>query len=100
MSITYEWIVETVTVFEDPCNDILDVSHFDNFKSALAFASQTPPEGCRFAIGLVRDKDDSPRFHRSWAYLNNYTKLPEFFEDAHFRQISKVPVRFHNEIKK
>ena len=88
--VKYEWDVETV---EEESGDVLDHNHCDSFREAIAAARETPDDGCRFDVVLVRDDDDG----RSWAYLDD-GKLPTHFLDAYEHEVAKVPQRFVKEV--
>ena len=97
MPVTYEWDRETLTVgeseeYED--NECLDHMHARSFAEAKASLSEAPPDGCRFALVLVREDDEQ----RSWAYLEDDGTLPPFFMCAYGNEYRKVPKRFHDEV--
>ncbi len=98
MTVTYEWDCETVTAVESADfeeGEVIEHYHAPKFKEVLKESKTAPPEGCKFALVLVRDDD----IGRSWAYLDNGV-LPESFEDAYGRFAAKVPRRFHEEVAK
>jgi len=94
MSVGFEWDVETV----DENDDIVDHDFRDSYAECMAIAAAEPPEGCRFAIVLVRNSDHA--FDgRAWAYLDG-GKLPTHFEDAYQHPVAKVPAKFHREVER
>lgn len=97
MTVYYEWDVETIAVgetdkYED--GEVLDHHHCDTYAEAMEFAASEPDPGTRYVITLVRDDTDG----RSWAYIED-GELPEFFEDAYYFPVAKVPQRFVKELK-
>jgi hypothetical protein len=95
----YEWDCELVAIYRDENgdeidNDIIEHDHRDTFKEVRALAATGAPAGHEHHIVLVRTDDNS----RSWAYLGDDGKLPEYFEDAYGKHTSKVPQRYHDEV--
>jgi hypothetical protein len=88
-SISYEWDYETVDEF----GDILDHNHADKLSQ---FTDQDKTD----SLVLVRDEGNENEgvVNRSWAYVKE-GKLPEYFKDAAGCEVSKVPKRFHLELK-
>jgi hypothetical protein len=98
MTVCYEWDVETHTATETEeheAGEVLDHDHRDSYAQCLHVASQPAPEGCRFAIVLVRDDDSG----RSWAYLEE-GKLPSHFINAYGIDVAKVPLQYHREVER
>jgi hypothetical protein len=96
MTITYEWIVETLDTepVDDP--DIIEVDHFDLYKYAAEFSAAHQPS----RVALVREvgNDDEGLIERMWAYVRD-GGLPEHFEFATDLVVElRVPKRFHDEI--
>lgn len=97
-SVGYEWDVEIVAdggTAEHEDGEVLEHDHCGSYAEAKRKASETPPEGCRFVIVLVRDDDKC----RAWAYLED-GKLPETFTDGLGHEYRQVPQRFINEVAK
>lgn len=97
-SVAYEWDVEVVAdgdsaEYED--GEVIEHDHCGSYAEAKRKAGETPPEGCRYLIVLVRDDDN----RRAWAYLEN-GKLPETFTDALGHEYKQVPKRFVDEVAK
>jgi hypothetical protein len=98
--IAFEWSVEVVTAIETVQheeNEVLDISHFDTYAEARAYAAGDPGEGMRFDVALVRTTE---RGDRSWAYIDDAGKLPSHFEDAYQKPVAIVPARFVAEVNK
>jgi hypothetical protein len=93
MTVIYEWDCEEVTA--DEFEDVVDHWHDDAFAAVLAQSKTEPTEGSAYRVVLVRDDDDG----RSWAYLDDAGRLPEYFEDASFRKTARVPNRFVKEVQ-
>jgi len=89
----YEWDVETV----DEHGDIEDHNHSDEINRHCVDAAID--ETGRTRLVLVRDEfnKDDELIDRQWAYVVDGT-LPEYFEDAYQRPMSKVPQRYHREL--
>lgn len=97
MTVRYEWDVETVAdgdSAENEDGEILDHNHCESYAEARRIADMEPEDGTRHVIVLVRDDDEG----RSWAYLDEDGKLPEYFEDAYNQPVRKVAKKFHEEV--
>lgn len=97
MPVSYEWDVETHTAVESAEfeeGEVLEHDHRDSYAQCAEIASGEPPEGCRFAIVLVRDDESG----RSWAYMED-GELPAHFINAYGKEVAKVPLRFHREVE-
>lgn len=97
-SVGYEWDVEIVAdgdTVEHEDGEVLEHDHCGSYAEAKRKAAETPPEGCRYVIVLVRDDDKC----RAWAYLED-GKLPETFTDGLGHEYRQVPKRFVDEVAK
>lgn len=97
MTVYYEWDVETVSVEDD---DVLEHDHVSSFKEAMnrlkEYEEIIVDRSVYHRIVLVRDSDSG----RSWAQFNiTKFELDEFFDDT-YREVSKVPLKFHKEVLK
>ncbi len=93
-NISYEWDIEELDITDPNDPQVLDHHHADKlpeFFTAGALIVDDEHELC-----LVRD-DASRGGCREWAYVTEAGGLPEFFQDAHQRNGSKVPKRFCEE---
>ena len=95
MSLSYEWLCETVAGAQHEVtadSEIINHSHADTYAEALTFAQ---PDGMNHdRIVLVRDDTA-----RAWAYLED-GRLPTHFSDAWGHPGVIVPKRFHKEVAK
>jgi hypothetical protein len=97
MTVFYEWDVEEI----DEHDDIQRHNHTTSYAKAKAIAAAPCDEpGMTCRIVLVRDDDNTRTGYRSWAYLQDDGKLPEYFEDAQGVERTKVPKHFHAEVDK
>jgi hypothetical protein len=99
MSAIYEWDVEEVTSEETEDHEQGEViEHWfqESYSDCVKQSSKPCHPGTEWVTVLVCDTNDS----RSWAYLNEDSTLPEYFEDAYQHRTRKVPKRFHNEVLK
>jgi hypothetical protein len=88
MTITYEWVIETL---EGPDTsdevEIVDVDHADTYAEAVDRAKDIP----HVRVGLVCDRDDGDR---TWAYVTPEGTLPAYMADAYGNLIWPVPTRY------
>lgn len=92
--IEYEWCVETV----DEYGDVVDLDFSANPLAPLRAYLESPEPGLKHELCIVR-VDWRARGKRSWAYVNLLSDriactIPEYFTDAHGREVAKVPHRF------
>lgn len=92
--IKYEWDYETI----DAYGDIEDHNHatklFEYNKSAYDCCINV-------RLVLVRDvgNDRDGLISRSWAYVDEDKKLPEYFTDSDGTKVAKVPNWFKTELE-
>lgn len=95
-TVRYEWVIETVDLESE---DIGDVDHRESFAVCQQMSAKYPPgEGSRHDIGLVRKKyaADDPCELLTWEYAYVWEgELDEFFDEG-----SRVPKRFHEEVRR
>lgn len=97
--IEYEWDVEEVAEFDtesEAAGDIVEHWFQTSFADAKKFALTKPSTDCKFEIVLV--SDDS--LGRTWAYLQPDGTLSHHFYDAAGHKRGRVPLRFHEEVRK
>lgn len=85
MSVTYEWLVETV----DEHGDIVDVDHRE-----VCPALSTLKQGQ--CLALVCEEYRGSRHSKGWAYVT-YDALPESCLDAYGAPMRRVPARYRRE---
>lgn len=100
MTVYYEWDVETVSRDADDAlegDEILEHNHVGSFKEAMAYLKEYVDDYRVYhRIVLVRDSDTE----RSWAQFDlTKFELDEFFDDS-YREICRVPSKFHKEVLK
>lgn len=107
MTVFYEWDVEEVANEshisiggqEYDEGDVIEHYFQLSLKGAHEFVEQyySGDNGLtRLDTVLVRDDDKG----RSWAYLDDNGLLPEYFCNAWGHPVTKVPKRFHEEVKR
>ena len=97
-SVGYEWDIEIIAdggSEEHEDGEVLEHDHCGTYAEAKRKAAETPPEGCRYVIVLVRDDQN----RRAWAYLEG-GKLPDTFTDGLGHEYRQVPKRFIDEVAK
>lgn len=82
----YEWDVETIE--ED--DEVIDHDFKNTFEECRQYLNNTS-----YDVVLVCTDDNTES--RSWAYLVD-NKLLEYFEDASFNEVRKIPQRFHKKV--
>lgn len=89
MKLIYEWDYETV---ED--GDVIDHDHSDKLAD---FSEDRKTD----TLVLVRNEgsEEDGLTDREWAYVVD-GKLPDYFQDARGVNGSKVPIKYHQELKK
>lgn len=106
MTVYYEWDVEEIATEnhvsvggqEYDAGDVMEHFHQTSLKDChqfIEYNSKLKDDLSRFQIVLVRDGERS----RTWAYME-YGKLPEFFVGAWGEDRTRVPKRFHEEVKR
>lgn len=97
MTVSYEWATELTTTTDTDAHEadeVLDVSHWDTYEQARAFAANPVDDpGTEWRVVLVRDDDGG----RAWAYMEAGA-LPDNFRDAYGNCTARVPQRFHKEV--
>lgn len=98
MSVLYEWDCETVADENNAdfeLGEVINHVHDATLQEVKAWADANPCEpGFKHMLVLVRDADDG----RSWAYIED-GELPLYFKDSDGSYATKVPQRFHKEVR-
>lgn len=107
--VSYEWDIESWFIDKSGEEEIYEHDHrdrlyewpIDQLISAIHQDREPSPFEdksiiCFTRLVLVRDADEG----RSWAYVSDDGKLPEYFLDAYDRPTVKVPKRFHDELSR
>lgn len=107
MAVFYQWDVEEVANVDHQdaggqdfeANELIEHYFQLSLKGSHAFVEKhySGDNGLtRLDTVLVRDDNKG----RSWAYLDDNGLLPEFFCNAWGKPTTKVPKRFHEEVKR